>query len=106
MRLFLEDLFWAGQAPVRILFMLFERGGFDPEFAPFVEFATSLLKVLPDSRIVEEHHEFLRDQARASKDNVSSRVSRMQTARSFATPQVGMAALRKVARIELHTEFR
>ena len=76
--------------------MLFERGGFDPEFAPFVEFATALLKVLPDSRIVEEHHEFLRDQARASKENVSSRVSRMQTARSIAhthkhthtTPQV------------------
>ena len=77
-----QELFWADFTPVRLMYMLFERGAWDPDFPPARDFLRALLEVLPDSRVVEEHHEKLRDMSRSCKHNVTTRVARMQSCRS------------------------
>ena len=60
----------------RVAYLLFERGRFDPCFAPFQQWMRALLDVLPDSRIVEQTHQHLRDMEHQNANNVTSRVSR------------------------------
>ena len=60
----------------RLAFMLFERGHFDPCFAPFQSYMRALLDVLPDSRIVEQTHQHLRKMENENANNVSSRLAR------------------------------
>ena len=81
-KLLLDDLYFAKSHPNRILFMLFERGRWSVDFQPALDFARAMFLVLPDSRLVEEHHGKLRDAARACKHNVTTRVARMQTVRN------------------------
>jgi hypothetical protein len=77
-----KESHFADSIPNRLLMMIFERGGWNPNFPPGVDFARAMFVVLPDSRIVEEHHENLRDLGRSCEHNVTSRAARMQSLRS------------------------
>eukprot|EP00959_Pyramimonas_sp_CCMP1952_P160086 3348143-Pyramimonas_sp.AAC.1 len=60
----------------RVAYMLLERGGFDSNFAPFRTWMQALMDALPDSRIVEQTHQKLRDMERSNSNNVTSRLAR------------------------------
>jgi hypothetical protein len=63
--------------PIRLLYLVFERGQFNPLYEPFQRLLRSILEALPDSRIVEQLHQWLRDLSRKSKADVSSCIARM-----------------------------
>jgi hypothetical protein len=46
-------IYWLDYAPVRFMYLLFERGGFSEVYAPFLKYMRYLHEVIPDSRIVE-----------------------------------------------------
>jgi hypothetical protein len=72
-----DDAFWMSSKPVMLLYLVFERGQFNPLYEPFQRLLRSILEALPDSRIVEQFHQWLRDLSRKSRADVSSCVARM-----------------------------
>ena len=64
------------QKATRVMFMLFERGKFNPDYAPFKDYMINLLQVLPDSRIVEQTHMHLRKLEHDNPSMVTARHSR------------------------------
>ena len=102
----LDDMHFARSSPNRILYMLYERGSWTIDFPPAVEFARAMFTAIPDSRVVEEHNEKLRDAARSCKHNVTSRVSRMQTLRNANVLEArGMPTI-SVSREQYVEEYR
>ena len=101
-----KALTWADYVPNRLFFMLFERGGYDPDFPIARDYARSLLECLPDSRVVEEHHERLRDLARDCKHNVTNRVARMQACRTAGILEARGMATVTVVRQQFVDEYR
>ena len=71
-----DDCAYMLQNVVRVMFMLFERGRFSPSYAPFHNYMNELVRVLPDSRIVEQTHQHLREMEHDNKNMVTSRVAR------------------------------
>ena len=72
-----DDAFWMNSKPVRLLYLVFERGNFNPLYDPFQRLLRTVLETLPDSRIIEQLHHWLRDLSRKSKSDCSSVCSRM-----------------------------
>jgi hypothetical protein len=72
-----EDASWANSKPVRLVYLVFERGQLSPIYEPFRRWLRVALDTLPDSRIVEQLHQWLRDLATKRKSDVSSVCSRM-----------------------------
>ena len=101
-----DELFWASHVPIRLMYMLFERGGWDPDFPPAKHLFKALVEVLPDSRLVEEHHEKLRDMARRSKHNVTTRVARMQSCRSAGVLEQRGLTTASVTREQFIEQYR
>jgi hypothetical protein len=73
---------WTSFKVFRLVCMVFERGAWNPDYKPGQELMRALLQKLPDSRVTEEVHAFLRELQRESKDNVSTRMARMQACRA------------------------
>ena len=59
-----EDAFLMNSKPIRLLYVVFERGQFNPLYEPFQRLLRCILEALPDSRIVEQVHQWLRDLSR------------------------------------------
>ncbi len=74
----------ADATPNRLLYMLFERHGFDANCHEGQKYLRALLQSFTDSRLVEEHHQVLRDLERASRHNVTGKLARMQSCRRGA----------------------
>ena len=71
---------WREKTAVRMLYLMAEQE--DWELTPRVlKFANRLYQLLPDTKIVEDIHQLLRDLARNQKSSVSSRISRCLHAR-------------------------
>ena len=56
-----EDAFLMNSKPIRLLYLVFERGQFNPLHEPFQRLLRCILEALPDNRIVEQAHQWLRD---------------------------------------------
>ena len=68
---------------VRLMFMLFERGEFRPCYAPFRDYMVELVRVLPDSRIVEQTHQHLRAMEH-DNPNMTTSLAARQNACTFS----------------------
>ncbi len=74
-----DDIHWADHVPIRLLFMFFERDGWSPNSILGQRFLRALLQHLPDSRIVEQTHRYVRldCEGRRANNNRSNRFSRL-----------------------------
>ena len=72
-----------------LLYLVFERGQFNPLYEPFQRLLRSILEALPDSRIVEQLHQWLRDLSRKRKHDVSSCIARMNACVMSEVQQTG-----------------
>jgi hypothetical protein len=72
-----EDAILMNSKPIRLLYLVFERGQFNPLYEPFQRLLRCILEALPDSRVVEQLHQWLRDLSRKSKADVSSCITCM-----------------------------
>ncbi len=72
-----KEVYWMEHKPIRVMFMLFERWGFQP-VAPAPRFFRGLTEGIPDERISEQVHASLRNAQRYCKNEVTSRINRQQ----------------------------
>jgi len=71
-----EDAFLMNSKPIRLLYLVFERGQFNPLYEPFQRLLRCVLEASPASRIVEQLQQWLRDLSRKSKADASSCIAR------------------------------
>ena len=62
--------------PIRLLYLVFERGQLNPLYEPFQRLVRSVSEALPDSRIIEQLHQWLRDLSRRKASMTPALVSR------------------------------
>lgn len=77
-----KKAFFLDNPSTRMPYHVFERCGNDPLNPKFQRLMTVLHKVIPDSRIVEEVHQYIRDKGRNNKNFVISRTSRFNACRT------------------------
>jgi hypothetical protein len=72
-------MFWPKVHSIRLLFMAAEAADFDIESAfwpDVVEFLLNMLSGVPDTKVVEDNHQCLRDLCRLNRNSVVSRINR------------------------------
>ncbi len=72
-----DDIVWADHVPIRLLYMFFERDGWSAESVSGQRFLRALLQHLPDSRVVEQTHRYVRLDCEGRNTNRSTRVARL-----------------------------
>jgi len=78
------DIHFARNTPIRVMFVLFELGKFQPDFLPGKRWLRGLLDVLPDNKIIEEVHHGLKQDAKRTQS--SKRNSARQQDVAISTP--------------------
>lgn len=73
----LQTIQWQLQPLNRLLYMCFERGGWDHMHADSRRLLRAVFQVQPDSKVIEDLHQHLRDEERARRSDVRSIVSYM-----------------------------
>ena len=68
-----HEIFWVDKAVLRLLWLVWESFKYNANTCVLgMRLLRGLVLVLPDSRLVEEIHMFLRDLARHNKNNINS----------------------------------
>jgi len=76
----LSSMPWLRKKAVRLLFMLFERDGWKVGSIAGQNYIRALQMLLPDNKLVEDVHAYLRDLSREARSNVSSPLARTAAA--------------------------
>ena len=63
-----DDIHWKDAAVIRLLYVLFERDDFSAKSQPGQRWIRGLLLGLPDNKLVEDIHGYLRNEANANRN--------------------------------------
>ena len=79
-RTILADMPWTKKASIRLLYSLFEKDRWSRDSVAGQSHLAALVDTVPDNKLVEDTHNYLRDLGRKSRRFISSRMTRMSAA--------------------------
>ena len=79
-RTILADMPWTKKASIRFIYSLFEKDRWSRDSVAGQSHLAALVDTVPDNKLVEDTHNYLRDLGRTSRRFISSRMTRMSAA--------------------------
>jgi len=75
-----DDLVFLRNTPVRMMYLFYERDGFQASSPDGLKLLRGLLEVLPDNKVVEDVHNCIRRDSKANPNRIQSRAHVQQLA--------------------------